>query len=173
MKISSAVRVIILIIYNEKVHNEPAQDRTSKLNSVPSKHSDQPGHHFIQVKAVTIHSHYMGESSKFPKSWTLENQNLKLTVFVQIIKNSKFNIQIPLDKLKLNQKSYSYLQNSGVWGWLSMESQPQNPEFRNNPENFHPCTQWLAKNSMDSPCRQQRLWSLIDGFISVSQIDSI
>ena len=20
-----------------------------------------------------------------------------------------------------------------------MESQPQNPEFRNNPENFHPC----------------------------------
>ena len=21
-----------------------------------------------------------------------------------------------------------------------MESQPQNPEFRNNPENFHPCT---------------------------------
>ena len=22
---------------------------------------------------------------------------------------------------------------------ISMESQPQNPEFRNNPENFHPC----------------------------------
>ena len=22
---------------------------------------------------------------------------------------------------------------------LSMESQPQNPEIRNNPENFHPC----------------------------------
>ena len=22
---------------------------------------------------------------------------------------------------------------------FSMESQPQNPEFRNNPENFHPC----------------------------------
>ena len=22
---------------------------------------------------------------------------------------------------------------------LSMESQPQNPEFRINPENFHPC----------------------------------
>ena len=21
-----------------------------------------------------------------------------------------------------------------------MESQPQNPEFRNNPENFHPCS---------------------------------
>ena len=28
-----------------------------------------------------------------------------------------------------------------------MESQPQNPEFRNNPENFHPCNQqffWLG-----------------------------
>ena len=24
-----------------------------------------------------------------------------------------------------------------------MESQPQNPEFRNNLENFHPCT-WLT-----------------------------
>ena len=81
----------------------------------------------------------MGESSKFPKSWTLENQNLKLAVCLQIIKKSKFNGQIPLDKLKLNQKSYYYLQNSAFLGWLSMESQPQNPEFRNNPENFHPC----------------------------------
>ena len=25
-----------------------------------------------------------------------------------------------------------------------MESQPQNPEFRNNPENFHPCGLLLA-----------------------------
>ena len=24
-----------------------------------------------------------------------------------------------------------------------MESQPQNPEFRNNPENFHPCLKKL------------------------------
>ena len=23
-----------------------------------------------------------------------------------------------------------------------MESQPQNPEFRNNPESFHPCSRW-------------------------------
>ena len=28
-----------------------------------------------------------------------------------------------------------------------MESQPQNPEFRNNPENFHPCLQhWKVKH---------------------------
>ena len=26
-----------------------------------------------------------------------------------------------------------------------MESQPQNPEFRNNPENFHPCFNQVAK----------------------------
>ena len=80
--------------------------------------------------------------------------NLKLAVCLKIIKNSKFNGQIPSDKLKLYQKSYYYLQNSAFWGWLSiqmylipefrilrlsMESQPQNPEFRNNPENFHPC----------------------------------
>ena len=29
-----------------------------------------------------------------------------------------------------------------------MESQPQNPEFRNNPENFHPCIQ--KKSNLDS-----------------------
>ena len=34
-----------------------------------------------------------------------------------------------------------------------MESQPQNPEFRNNPENFHP---W-AKINLDSPF-EQTLW---------------
>ena len=81
----------------------------------------------------------MGESSKFSKSWTLEYQNLKLALCLQMIKNSRLNGQIPLyDRLKLNQKSYYYLQNSAFWGWLSLESQPQNPEFRNNSENFHP-----------------------------------
>ena len=27
-----------------------------------------------------------------------------------------------------------------------MESQPQNPEFRNNPENFHPCSMLTNPN---------------------------
>ena len=27
-----------------------------------------------------------------------------------------------------------------------MESQPQNPEFRNNPENFHPCVHFDTVN---------------------------
>ena len=41
----------------------------------------------------------MGESKKFQKSWALENQYLKLAFCLQNIKKSKFNGQIPLDKL--------------------------------------------------------------------------
>ena len=29
-----------------------------------------------------------------------------------------------------------------------MESQPQNPEIRNNPENFHPCTCLMSDYAM-------------------------
>ena len=36
--------------------------------------------------------------------------------------------------MKSNQRSYYNLRNSGFWGGLSMESPPQNPEFRINPE---------------------------------------
>ena len=38
-----------------------------------------------------------------------------------------------------------------------MESQPQNPEFRNNPENFHPCIRVSRMSlflKMLSSCRQ-------------------
>ena len=44
-----------------------------------------------------------------------------------------------LDNLKTNQRSDYNLPDLAFWGSLSMESQPQNPEFRINPENFHPC----------------------------------
>ena len=30
-----------------------------------------------------------------------------------------------------------------------MENQPQNPEFRNNPENFHPCVNTLTSKQVD------------------------
>ena len=43
-----------------------------------------------------------------------------------------------LDNQKTNQRIYYKLPNSAFWGLLSMESQPQNPEFRNNPEKVHP-----------------------------------
>ena len=31
-----------------------------------------------------------------------------------------------------------------------MESRPQNPEFRNNPENFHPCMQDSLKPNTET-----------------------
>ena len=54
-----------------------------------------------------------------------------------------------------------------------MESQPQNPEFRNNPENFHPCI-WKEKqdnyllcsmyiNPMPGPIIQQFRIGTLDG----------
>ena len=48
-----------------------------------------------------------------------------------------------IDKLLIYQKSYYILLNSAFLGWLSVESQPQNPEFRINPVNFHPCVSYL------------------------------
>ena len=78
----------------------------------------------------------MGESPNFPKSGTSEIQIFKCQ---QISNNFKVNGQLSLDELKINQKIYDNLPNSAFCGILSMESQPQNPEFRKNPENFHPC----------------------------------
>ena len=65
--------------------------------------------------------------------------NLKTCSMPIIINNFKLKWSMSLDKLKLNQRSHKNLFNSGFWGWLSMESQPQNPEFRINPKNFYPC----------------------------------
>ena len=71
---------------------------------------------------------YMGENSKFQKSWTLE---------IQISKLFSLTGQLSLEKLKIiNERCYYNLLNSAFWGWLSIESQPQNLEFRNNPETF-------------------------------------
>ena len=78
----------------------------------------------------------MGESSK---SRTLKIQTFKQAVCLQNNSNFTFNWSIVLRPMGINQKSCYSLLNSAFWGWLSIESQPQNPEFRNNPENFHPC----------------------------------
>ena len=64
---------------------------------------------------------------------------LKLAGCLKKIMISCLNGYVRLDNLKINQRSYHNLHNSAFWGWLSIESQPQNPEFRINPENFHPC----------------------------------
>ena len=57
----------------------------------------------------------------------------------KVINISSLNGQMPLGELNIHQKSYQNLPNSAFWVWLSFESQPQNPEFRNNPDNFHSC----------------------------------
>ena len=63
----------------------------------------------------------MGESSKFPKSWTLEVQNLKLALCLQNSKKkSSLTGQMHFKKLKINQRSYNNLPNSVFWGWLSI-----------------------------------------------------
>ena len=136
-------------LQNNPQHCEEETQNTDSYNMIKVK---QPALSSPERWKDTKHHITMGESSKIPKSWTLENQNLKLAVCLQIIKKCKFNGQIPLDKLKLhvNQKSYYYLQNSAFWGWLSMESQPPNHEFRNNLENFHPC---ITKQGPNKPKR--------------------
>ena len=79
---------------------------------------------------------------KIYKNWPLEIQILKLAIGLQILIIFKFKWSIVFrltenisGKLRYNQP------NSAFWGWFSKEIQPQNPEFRNNPENFHPWTQ--------------------------------
>ena len=71
----------------------------------------------------------MGENSK---SWTFEIQNLKQAVWLQNNNNFKLNGQLSYGILKVVQRIYYNLLNSAFWGWISVESQPQNPE------NFHP-----------------------------------
>ena len=43
-----------------------------------------------------------------------------------------------------------------------MESQPQNPEFRINPENFHPC---LHRDQLDKRFHQVRMASQIQEYM--------
>ena len=42
-----------------------------------------------------------------------------------------------------------------AFGHISVESQPQNPEFRNNPENFHPCS--FLVSDMRNLCKTTHL----------------
>ena len=51
-------------------------------------------------------------------------------------------------RLNTSMDLYYNLPNSGFWGWLSVESQPQNPEFRNNPENFHSCIRKVSQRML-------------------------
>ena len=109
--------------------------RNSLFNQV-QLHSGTTG----QNIGLSLH---MGESSIFTKSWTFELQILKHVVCLKIIINFMLNGQLSIDELKINQRSYNNLPNSAFWGWLSMESQHQNPELRNNAETFTKCLHYL------------------------------
>ena len=65
----------------------------------------------------------------------------------QILNLRSLNDWLCFHNLKTNPGSYNNLPNSAIWGWLSNESQPQNPEFRINPENFYPCLYFLCTKS--------------------------
>ena len=55
----------------------------------------------------------MGENRKFLKSCTLYDQILKLAVCLQISTISSLNGQLSLDNLKINQRRYLNLLDSG------------------------------------------------------------
>ena len=55
----------------------------------------------------------------------------------KVLTISRLNGKLPKDELKINHRSYLNLSNS-------VESQPQNPEIRNNPENFYPCNKLIS-----------------------------
>ena len=72
----------------------------------------------------------MGESSKRPKSWTFEISILKLAVCLLNIHNFKIKWSIVLRRTENKSEKLIQPPNSAFWGWLSVESHPQNPEFR-------------------------------------------
>ena len=45
-----------------------------------------------------------------------------------------------------------------------MESHPQNPEFRNNPEKFHPCKKHSVSTNYRSICTNKNEYSLTTCF---------
>ena len=85
------------------------------------------------------------------KSWSIEFKSKKTTECQWLLRISSLNGLLSLNKLNINQRSYYNLPNSAFWGWLSVESQPQNPEFRNNLENFQPWG-YITKTMVKIPC---------------------
>ena len=82
--------------------------------------------------------HYHGWKFKISKILNFRNSNFKTCRMPTKMNDFKFK-WLCLENLKPNKRRYYNLPNSAFWGWLSTESQPQNPEFRINPENFHQC----------------------------------
>ena len=84
-------------------------------------HKEQKAHKELYT-GWSSNSMCMGESSKFPKSWTLEIQILKLVEQLQKWIISSLNDWLCFDNLKNNQRSYFYLPNSAFWGYVKSAS---------------------------------------------------
>ena len=60
-----------------------------------------------------------------------------------------------------------------------MESQPQNLEFRNNPENIHPCKQcmktYITLRVQESPasCVKETFWIICDCFHDLRPVQAL
>ena len=110
---------------------------TCLINSIIHEHSIQMSIFFSVRSQWSVISWVNIQNFKNPEPSKFKSQNLLYAYKVLTI--SSLNGQLPKDELKINKRTYQNLPNSGFWGWLSVESQSWNPEFRNNPENFHQC----------------------------------
>ena len=79
----------------------------------------------------------------YHKILNFRDSNLKLAVSLQILTILSLNVQMSSNKLKITQENYHNLPNLGFRGIrpdkMSFELDFQNPEYRNNPENFYLC----------------------------------
>ena len=62
---------------------------------------------------------------KFKSSQILNIWKSNLKTCSMPININNYMFKLSLDNLKLDQRSHKNLPNSGFWGWLSVESQPQ------------------------------------------------
>ena len=91
-------------------------------------------------KVIILITYTWVKVQNFKKSCTFEIQNLKHAESQQNNNNFHCKWSIVLRHTEnISENLFYNLPNSGFWGWLSMESQAQNPEFRNIPKNFRPC----------------------------------
>ena len=87
---------------------------------------------YLPKEKITNKHGWKFKISKILNFW---DSNLKTCKMPTKMNDLKLNVKLCLDNLKTNQRSYCNLPDSGFC--------LQNPEFRINPENFHPwiCTQ--------------------------------
>ena len=104
-----AGRVYDLCVYY--MTGTPEGSTESGLMEKPGIEPTTPGLQGIALIHYTMGASPMGESSKFPKSWSWETEVLKLAVYLKNFIYFKYKWSIILDKLKTNQRSNYNLPN--------------------------------------------------------------